>query len=476
MLLSFLFFSFPLSFLAKSNFRFSVQRLPTEMNDNNNNNRRRREEAKETDRGDRGRIIPARSRWKKKKEKKNEKGNEIDAETKNTRRRAQEDNVRCLVNVAFPKQFWRIASLVSRVASLRPCRDCPRVAAAPSRISRRRWRRRRKRRPRSWRRASTSPESAEKWEEKNGITAFPAATSVVLLYYSPARLLCIRPWSAPVSQPGWPGNWWRTSECRQTSARYPDDLLWIRNRCRRWALRRPWEWSRSARNCIPCRRRPRGRSPARTGRCCWRFSAWACGWTFRWRSSSRPRGRSTWRISTWPGKGGRKRCRSETRNNCNPRAPPSPSPSPSLYRFDVEVQDLLHECRQLGHQRLVSVILAHVRYEDGPERQRRDDREPRHRWGLAKRRGNVNRLEKFWFVIVTLSNEDSQRRRRCPTRRSGCTSSRPRLCEGGSPGPRRSWVETPRTIRCQRRRTRKRWRASRRRIRAGTGRRSKASK
>lgn len=62
------------------------------MNDNNNNNRRRREEAKETDRGDRGRIIPARSRWKKKKEKKNEKGNEIDAETKNTRRRAQEDN------------------------------------------------------------------------------------------------------------------------------------------------------------------------------------------------------------------------------------------------------------------------------------------------------------------------------------------------------------------------------------------------
>lgn len=71
---SFLSFLFPLSFLAKSNFRFSVQRLPTEMNDNNNNNRRRREEAKETtDRGatvdlDYSRTVA--SNGKKKKERK----------------------------------------------------------------------------------------------------------------------------------------------------------------------------------------------------------------------------------------------------------------------------------------------------------------------------------------------------------------------------------------------------------------------
>lgn len=52
------------------------------------------------------------------------------------------------------------------------------------------------------------------------------------------------------------------------------------------------------------------------------------------------------------------------------------------HRLNVKVKDLLHEGGQLGHERFVSVVLTHVGDEDGPERHRREDRLPGHRWRL----------------------------------------------------------------------------------------------
>lgn len=47
--------------------------------------------------------------------------------------------------------------------------------------------------------------------------------------------------------------------------------------------------------------------------------------------------------------------------------------------LDGEVQNLPHEGGQLGHERLVAVVLPHVRQHDGPERHRLQDLRPRDR-------------------------------------------------------------------------------------------------
>lgn len=43
------------------------------------------------------------------------------------------------------------------------------------------------------------------------------------------------------------------------------------------------------------------------------------------------------------------------------------------------MQNLSHEGRQLRHERLVAVVLAHVRQHDGPEWHRQQDLAPRDR-------------------------------------------------------------------------------------------------
>ena len=59
------------------------------------------------------------------------------------------------------------------------------------------------------------------------------------------------------------------------------------------------------------------------------------------------------------------------------------------YGADAEVQNLLHVGGQLNEQRLVAVVLAHVRDQDGPEGHRLEHRHPRD-WGrLRKEEGSL---------------------------------------------------------------------------------------
>lgn len=54
--------------------------------------------------------------------------------------------------------------------------------------------------------------------------------------------------------------------------------------------------------------------------------------------------------------------------------------------LDAEVQDLLHVGGQLGEQRLVAVVLAHVRHQDGPEGHGLEHRHPGDRRSLGEGR------------------------------------------------------------------------------------------
>lgn len=61
------------------------------------------------------------------------------------------------------------------------------------------------------------------------------------------------------------------------------------------------------------------------------------------------------------------------------------------------MQNLSHEGRQLRHERLVAVVLAHVRQHDGPEWHRQQDLAPRDRRRLL---GIYIGLKKDCFKVI----------------------------------------------------------------------------
>jgi len=152
------------------------------------------------------------------------------------------------------------------------------------------------------------------------------------------------------------------------------------------------------------RSRPAGAKNGQTRPCThrrsWRFCAWPCAWTSPTRSSCRLCGWPPSRKPTWPGTavtstfrsvenqngGGQKQKTDFRPSGKRRRDRPVGGARASTHGLYVEVQHLFHERRQLGHERLVPVVLAHVSDQYGPERGRLQYAPPRHGWRLQQQR------------------------------------------------------------------------------------------